>query len=67
MVSNYQNAKIRNTKNAKRYRHRRDSNSQSLPPESNALPLGHGASHPRFIEKCNMKLREAISKEMTYS
>ena len=23
-------------------RHRRDSNPQSLPPESNALPLGHG-------------------------
>lgn len=28
----------------KKKRHQRDSNSQSLLPESNALPLGHGAS-----------------------
>jgi hypothetical protein len=34
--------KERKCKN-KKYRHQWDSNPQSLPPESNALPLGHGA------------------------
>ena len=30
-------------------RYRRDSNSQSLPPESNALPLGHGTQPIIFV------------------
>lgn len=41
-------------KSPKTYRHQRDSNSQSLPPESNALPLGHGALEE--VHERNLKL-----------